>query len=115
MPHHCGKVARFTGVIGAIETIGFAAAAAQMHKQTVKTMLLQCLHHCARIVRIDRSFETMHHHHERAITIKPAKIQKVAIIQLQPFAAAMNSLSAEQDGPQGLQVRVYQPPEGFEC
>lgn len=57
----------------------------------------------------------MHHHHEWTITIKPAKIQKVTIIQIQSFAAAMQRRFSKPDRPQSLQVLVCQPPEGFKC
>ena len=68
-------------------------------------------------MRVDRSLKAVDNDYNSVrMSISPAEIDEITVRQFQPLMLqAQSVLFLEQIWPQGLCVRISQPPRGFKC
>ena len=94
----------------AVPSIGFIAAAAQVHEYRAKSRPAEARHRRQGIMGMQIAFKTMEDEHGRAGTRGPGEINEITIGQFNPLPLERQLRPrAEKFRPQGLQMWIAQP------
>ena len=115
---HMCQVARLAGMIEARDTVGLAAAAAEVHPHTPNAPDEEMMEHPGHVAPPRRPLESVQQHHDgrtRRGFGRVVEIEKVAVRGRDPAPLERDGGAGTQVAArEGLQVRVAEPPCGLE-